>query len=278
MASIKSSRYVADGEVDPGIQAMAELLISRSKNHDLQGETADTAPLTEEDAWLFASKIGSLDRRILNVDVAGTVDAYGNGGVDPFSRYAIDQALLAIRAEWDNARRALAVMFSDPRVIQALLFYQGELGEELPRRLQEARGDLQSVDAENLAQSIASSIPPLGRTWIEARLQKDGVQSAQAKTIAEEVYASGSNLTFFEAGYTRRKEIERILRAVDPNVSDAQIERLARSPMTLEEIKRSPLGGGAMPAPSGSSSDSSVGLLVAGAAAAVLAFIFLGRK
>lgn len=277
MASIKSSRYVADGEVDPGIRAMAELLMSRSNNHDLQGETVDTSPLSEEDAWLFASKIGSLDRRILNIDVAGTVDAYGNGGVDPFSRYAIDQALLTIRAEWDNARRALTVMFSNPNVVQALLFYQGELGEELPRRLQEARGDLQSVDAENLAQSIASSIPPLGRAWIATRLQKDGVQPAQAKTIAEEVYASGSNLTFFEAGYTRRREIERILRAVDPNVSDAQIERVARSPMSLDEIRNSPLVRGGSGGDSSSSSGGFVAVL--GAAAAVLLFfLFRGKR
>jgi hypothetical protein len=170
-------------------------------------------------------------------------------------------------------------MFSDPKVVQALMFYQGELGEELPRRLQEARGDLQSVDAENLAMAVASSIPPLGRAWIVDRLKKDGVSDDQAKTIAQEVYASGSNLVFFDAGYTRRREVERILREVDPNISVEQIERVVRSPMTLEEIKRSPLGARTAEAPSSggsSSSDASIGLLVAGAA--VLAFFFLGRK
>ncbi len=277
MSSIKSSRYVADGEVDPGIREMAELLLSRSKNHDLQGETVDTTPLTEEDAWLFASKIGSLDRRILSVDIGGTIDAYGNGGVDPFSRYTIDQALLSIRAEWENARRALASMGFPSNVVQALLFYQGEKGEELPRHLQESRDDLKNEDVVGLAKAVASSIPPLGQPWIASKLASDGVPADQAKSIAQDVYATGGNLVDFDAGYTRRKEVERLLRAVDPNVSDAQIERVARSPMSLDEIRNSPLVRGGSGGDSSSSSGGFVAVL--GAAAAVLLFfLFRGKR
>lgn len=269
MASIKSSRYIVDGEVDPGIQEMAELILSRSRNHDLQGETADSTPLSEEDGWLFAAKIGSMDRRILNVDLAGTRDAYGNGGVEPFSRWLIDQALIAIRAEWPNAQRALESMALSPEVVQSLLFFQGEDGNDLPQRLQEARDTLGTSDVVQLAKAIASSVPPLGRTWVAQMLVRDGMGADAARDVAVDVYATGGNLLTFENGYARRKEVARILRSVDPNVTEQQIDRVVRSPLSLDEVRTS-FG----------ESDSSAGstlLLVLAAAAAGLYF-FLRKK
>ena len=274
--NLRSSRYILEGEVDPGMREMAETLLWRSQQHSLAGETPESTPLSELDAWLLALKLGAFDVSLLDVKV---------GANEIWTRADLDNALRAIKAEWPKASAALSTGMALPKeIVDTLTFAYGDAGEAVPRAWQD-----QGLKQDQLvahATALASSIPPLGRAFAQAFLQKDGIAAADAQKAADDLYprfayecTSGcGTLMALTQGYERRKQVAATLRALDPKVSDAQIDRVARSPLTTDEISKvfSSTGSGAANT-KGSSGGGGGGAMIAVAAAVVLGLLVLRK-
>lgn len=271
--NLRSSRYILEGEVDPGMREMAETLLWRSQQHSIAGETPDSIPLSELDAWLLALKLGAFDVSLLDVKV---------GANEIWTRADFDNALRTIKAEWPKASAALSTGMALPKeIVDTLTFAYGDAGETVPRAWQD-----QGLKQDQLvahATALASSIPPLGRAFAQAFLEKDGISATDARKTADELYprfayqctTNCGTLMALTQGYERRKQVAATLRALDPKVSDAQIDRVARSPLTTDEISRvfSPGGASATTAKQGGGG----GALFAVAAAVVLGLLVLRK-
>lgn len=264
MPSIKCSRYVRDGEVDPSIAANVGVLLGKKKRLP----SGESAYLTELEAWLLASRgLGALLPQQWDLAASPLPDAFPS---DPprffWSEEAFARALDAIQAEWPAARKAWASLGLPPEAIDAMLFFDGEHGEKLPSKFVEEK--VPYDQALSFAMSIGSSVPPIGRSWLAATLMKDGFGIDEARKIATDAYAAGGDMLSFRASFDRRRAIAAIMMAADPRVSEAQIDRVVRSPMSVEQVRATFGGGGA---------SSSSGIVIAFAAAAALAFFLLRR-
>lgn len=270
----RSSRYILEGEVDPGMREMAETLLWRSQQHSLAGETADSTPLSELDTWLLALKLSAFDVALLDEKL---------GANEIWTRNDLDRALVAIKAEWPRARAAFEAMALPREVIDTLVFTYGDVGEAIPRAWQDQGLKNEQVVAH--ATALASSIPPLGRVFAQAFLERDGVVAAAAKKVANDLYPAFEyqctshcgTLMSLTQNYDRRKQVAATLRALDPKVSDAQIDRVARSPLTTEEISKVFSGAGAGTFSKKASSGGGGGAMIAVAAAVVLGLLVLRK-
>ena len=258
MPSIKCSRYVRDGEVDPSIAANVGVLLGKKRRLP----SGDVAWLTELEAWLLASRgLGALLPQQWDIAVKETASPLLYWNEDAYAH-----ALDAIQAEWPAARKAWASLGLPPEAVDAMVFLDGEHGERLPSKFVEDKVPYDQALA--FAMSVGSSVPPIGRSWLASDLTKDGFSIDEARKIATEAYASGGDLLSFKASFDRRRAIAKIMKAADPLVSEEQIDRVVRSPMSIDAVRATF---------SSSSSSSSSGLLFAAAAAAVLAIVFLRK-
>lgn len=280
--SIRSSRYVLEGEVDPGMAAMARYLVGAVT---VAGATLkdDSLDLSDEEAWLLASKWGSLSWEIL--DTAGFKSEARTGFRGPLGK---------IKKNWDAAKEGLANMKLPEESIEALLFFRGNEGADFVQALQDQKeSGLTSEVVKDTARAIASSVPPLGKKWLRDRFIREGTPVAEAIEKANSIYANGGNLMAYEAQDERRKMIAALLRLRDPGVTDEQIEKVVASPMTLEQAKAafapSTTGGPRTEGPRSGTTGTTgatgagaggegggMGLLLVGAAV-VLGFIFLKK-
>ena len=221
-SSVKSTRYVSDGEVDPSIRALAE----RTLFHPGNFAGAAVPRLTELDGWLFASRFGGFDSRIVD-SMTGPTDTW-----EP------PVFVEKLKKNWGDNRLAFEAMELSADENDALLFFRGDV-ENWNQTFQDesAAGTVTEDDIRLLAKSIASSVPPLGRVWITKLLTSDGVAEGTAASKALDVYAKGGNLVAFERTYARRKVITALLRLRDSNVAEEQIDRVVMSPMSLEEVR-----------------------------------------
>jgi hypothetical protein len=264
-SSVKSTRYVSDGEVDPSMAAMVARAMRQSKEH---GET-----FTEMDAWLFASRFGGFDARMLD-SMTGAGDASGSWVVLVFVN--------KLKVHWEENRGQLQDMELSPEVIEALLFLHGDV-KNWPDVFEKAAADgLTTDDINTLAKNVASSVPPLGKKWLRDILIKDGTPVADAEAKAANIYAEGGNLLSYEAQNDRRKAIAALLRLRDPKVTDEQIERVVKSPMTLDQVKDSfgGRGGGPRSGSAGAGKDDDgggMGVMLLLGAAALAAFFFMRK-
>ena len=243
LGSVKTNRYVMTGEVDPGVAAMAKRIAWQSKA-DYKGPGVaighvdlEVGPVSDFDAWLFASRWGGYDVQIVDAMSLGSVNLNGDwmpGQVAVF--------VASLKKNWGANREALQTFLPEsPEAVEALLFYQGD-DLEFPSRLHDDPGITHDMILE-LAKSVASSVPPLGKQWIVSFLVKGGATEPEAIVHAESVYAAGSNLSQFIAIAARQDAITAILRERDPGVTEEQIARVVASPMSVAEVHDKILGG-----------------------------------
>jgi hypothetical protein len=282
--SVKTNRYVRDGEVDPAILDMAQLAA-------WQAGGGSPSAAVELDAWLYASMLGAFDRQILNV-IPETIDwTWDVRGMVPLGKVsAMTFTTTILKASWPAAKSVLEAKGLSEEAIEALLFMYGDEGDKIDEKW--SANDLSVKDIALIARAIASSVPPLGKKWLRDRFIREGTPVAEAINKAAAVYASGSNLMAYEAQDERRKVIAALLRLRDPGVTDEQIEKVVASPMTLEQAKvafaptggptggprtEGPRSGAAGGAGAGAGAEGGgMGLLLVGAAV-VLGFLFLKK-
>ena len=252
LGSVKTNRYVMNGEVDPGVAAMAkQILWGTREDYNGPGVALGGAPvqvgsIPELDAWLFASRWGGYDVQVIFAMTLGSRVAPGGEHMPG----QVAQFVSTLKRNWEANRSALQT-FLPPEAVEALLFYQGE-DLEFPSRIHD-NPDITRDMLLELSRNIASSIPPLGKKWIVSFLVKKGATTEDATAHAESVYESGSNLSQFIAIADRQDAIAAILRERDPGVTEEQIARVVASPMSVAEVREKilsePEGGGlALPA------------------------------
>lgn len=309
--SVKSTRYVNDGEVDPSIAAMAKRVrwasvpdIRSGKITEVYDPNANynfgpSGEMSEEDAWLFASRVGGFDSRIVDVfpkwpapdEDLWLPTAYvrllrnmntETGVIVERSPLGDPESNKDVVPNWENNREQLTNIGLPPLAVDALLFLHGEV-EKWGHTFQQEE-DATTQDMIDLAKSIASSVPPLGKKWLADSLKKQGWSEDDASTQAETVYASGSNLLAFEALNDRRTAIAAMLRLRDPGVTPEQVERVVMSPMSIEEVRTqfAPASGrpgsGPRSGAAGSGEGSGMGMLLVGGLVLGGLLLFKGRK
>lgn len=270
MSGIKSTRYVRDGEVDPSIAANVAVLLGKRRRTPDGGSIY----LTELEAWLLASKgLGALMPQQWDLAAKGKSDL-GAAPSPVWSEEVYANALNAIQANWPLARKAWTTMGLPPEAVDALVFLDGENGEALPSQF--INDKIPFEQALTFARVVGSSVPPIGRSWLASWLAGKGFSIDEARKIATDTYESGGDMITFQAGYERREAVAKIMRANDPGVSNEQIDRVVRSPMTLSDVRA--IFGSTSSDSSGSTSSDSSGLLIGVGAAALALFLILKRR
>lgn len=252
----KVTKYTRDGEVDPGVRAVAEAIkdtfASTNVNWATYGTTYDfVRDEVEKVAYFVASRGGGAFSEDVFREYLGAAPKEGHGvAVLRGFEGAVDKdgVVLALSPYvthwWEEGHqnepyaRSLYERLLDGQpdqamLVEALLFYDpsGDFAAEL--QAADAPLDL----AREVAEKTASGVPPLGRKWIVAGLVSAGKPVLEARAIASEVYYKGGNYLGWKQEQERRDEVRAILVRFDPGVSDEQVEAVARSPVPLGAIE-----------------------------------------
>lgn len=269
----KVSRYVKDGEVDPGVASWAERSLEISSLSSLGG-LGDKPEYTYH-AQLEAWFLGSCGSGVFTVakdpitgryngvfpvrnDKASIVERgkenfypqYNSVTSTRFTGTGVDMSAVAAgneaggtNAYW-NARYAESkyteLYKGHPRlqlIVEALMFYDpvGFFGEFLS----------QPKNRENayehglyIAEATASGVPLLGKKWIVAELVSRGETPSKAKSVADATYAGGGNYISFKRYVERFYQVKEIMVKADPLISDKQIDAIVNSPLSLDDVQK----------------------------------------
>lgn len=263
----KNTRFVRDGEVDPGVRDAAmrigELFNSPTSKLNYHSELF---------AWFWASAgvglftypreyVESHARTQLLIDPADP-NTYMIGAPESHSTphgYPQYHSFAGNLTNWDgtkpdvdssvafNKAGSLNILHAefvyrstfkghpkDELIVEALMFFDpsARFAEAL-RKDRESALDIGITTAE----AVASGVPLLGKKWIIADLVSYGITVDKAATTAEEVYFKGGNYLAFKKFNDRFYAVTSILRKADPLVSDAQIRDVANSALSLDLIE-----------------------------------------
>lgn len=256
----KMSKYVRDGEVDPGVRDVAQQIkktfallnvdwTSFGYSYDMlrEGAPAELVHEIETVCYFVASRGGGTfsgepfaeyvgEARGLTVlpRFEGAVQKDGKPtAVSPYVRTWYEPAHKNADYARELYTRLLGGEQNRDLLVEALMFYDpsGDFAAEL----QAADKPLEL--AHQIAESTASAIPPLGKKWIIAGLVSRGVTVGAAKEAAFNVYDKGGNYLGWKEEEERREAVRAILVQYDPDVTDEQVDKVARSPVPLGAIE-----------------------------------------
>lgn len=266
----KVTRFVRDGEVDPGVREMAEAIRRRIMYLDdgitPPGSISDILKrlgITSADAIRYWIEVTSWKLASQGLGVFGTstfedfdVNAVDGGVMNAWINHFEQYAEVAERLY----RRVFSANPNLEMIVEALMFYDssGAFAEMLDR------GEASYEAGAYLAEATASGIPLLGRKWIVSELVRGGTPVMAAREQAYNVYDQGGNYLDFKRTYERTAEVAAILRAVDPEITDVEIARVVSSPLPVSVV-RSTMG---VEAQTEASSSSMVGGMIVPAALA----------
>lgn len=260
----KVSKYVKDGEVDPGIQAVAEEIISTFAFWEVDWQAAGISDATVADEiQKYAYFVAASGYGIFTPKAFSKV-MEARGSIHPKLKFvlpkyweaaALHQRPSSIVTFWKEPPWAPWPSVYDPAHKSAKLAAQnyrnlvdlqpdGEMIVEALMFLDPTGafvGEIQASSkpvemARDVALKVASAVPPIGRKWLTAKLVTNGVPASKASSMATDIYESGSNLLAWTLFDERAQAVRDILVRFDPNVSDQQVESVARSPLTLSAI------------------------------------------
>lgn len=308
----KLSKYVRDGEVDPGIASVARAIQDTFALTNYNWSAAGIDPrdvlakdreLTERSLFCFsvaAMGLGSFSEQVFReaADVAGRgpyVLAHDHGMLDTDGHTLVtspweEQWYRPLHENHDFAEKLYRRYFENQPdrelVVEALMFFDptGKFGDEDMRVAADA-----AALAREVAEKTASAVPVLGRKWIVAGLVSRGVPVSTAKRVAMEIYTKGGNYLGWKQAEERRQEVADILVRFDPQVSDEQIDAVAASPLPLSSIAttfgalaEARASGGTRTSSSGSAGESAgpdtTTMLVVAALAAAGGYYFWKRR
>lgn len=250
----RMSKYVRDGEVDPGVADVARAIRATFATFSVDWSSVGYPPSALPD------EVG------YELDVLSYFVAASGAGVfpgEPFRQEADDprfvlRKYLARAKAFDDAallespwerdwwapqhtnesmarERYERMLAGEPNLamlVEALMFYDptGAFADTV-------KGDPDGLEtARSIAASVASAVPPIGRKWIVAALLSNGMPVEKAKETAYRTYEGGGNYLGWVRHFERVQDVRTILQKVDPDVSDAQVEVVASSPLPLPAI------------------------------------------
>lgn len=261
----KMSKYVRDGEVDPGVANLAKTILKTFVNTDLSSTDVDWTKYgyvydrskervptelfreLELVAYFVASRgpgtfsdgafmdfDGDLFQATVLPRFSGAVKIDGTPTrVNPYVTDWYEPAHQNAGYARELYTRLLDGESNRDMLVEALMFY--DPSGDFVAELQAADKPLEL--AHRTAEATASAIPPLGKKWIVAGLVSRGVNVDAANSVAFEVYEKGGNYLGWKEQEERREAVRAILVQYDPDVTDEQVDKVARSPVPLGAIE-----------------------------------------
>lgn len=254
----KVTRYVRDGEVDPGVREVAKAIKDAHAIYNVDwasyGLSVDTVVYEIEKLAYFVASSGFgifvADPFRLEGGSGDYERGYGQGPFvlrkymdvveptgapemsSPWEDWYVSQHPDRDQAE-KKYRRMFEAQFDGELIAEALMFYDpsGAYGDEL------RKSEDPVAEARDLALKVASGVTPLGRKWLVAKMISAGVPAKTAKMRAYEVYEQGGNLYGWSQFQDRKDAVRDVLAKFDPGVSDEQVETVAKSPLPLSVIE-----------------------------------------
>lgn len=254
----KVTRYVRDGEVDPGVKEVAKAIKDAYAIYNVDwasyGLSIDAVVYEiEKFAYFVASSgFGVFVSSPFRLE-GGSGDYEHQAGYGPYVlRKYMDVVeptdVFELSSPWEDwfvshhpdldlaekkYRRMFETQPDGELIAEALMFYDpsGAYGDEL-RKLDDPLSE-----ARETALKVASGVPPLGRKWLVAKMVSSGVSAQAARTRAYEVYDRGGNLLGWSTFQDRKDAVRDALMKFDPGVSEEQVEAVAKSPLPLAVIE-----------------------------------------